>query len=94
MSTAKHEALTAFVFDCSIGGTTRVKVLAPTEYFARELAASMVIDDFENAGLLKLGDVDMKDRPADDTGIDSSIRWTGPGAYEYAKDDPNGLGEV
>ena len=49
-----------YFIECSIGGTALVKVTAESLDKALELSALMTIDDWENAGSLKIGDVEQR----------------------------------
>jgi hypothetical protein len=86
------------IVEMSLGGKMRVKVEAKDRDAALLLAQHYFIDDWENAGPLKLADVDIDEVyngdpevPEDD--IDASIFATGEDSWEYAKDDPIQRGE-
>jgi len=93
------DPMNEYIIELSLGGAQKVKVLAPDQDKAIELAQLFFIDDWENAGPLKLGDVFIDSvRPAADfvdpnAGIDASIVDKGESEWEYAKDDPEGRGE-
>lgn len=94
-----------YYFAASIGGTIFIKVEAETRDEALEAAAHLTIDDWENAGPLKLGDVDLDELEIDDLerllggqggdiivadGWERSIVVTGrPDDYELAPEDPH-----
>ena len=87
----------AWILELSIGGTMRVKVEAPDENTAMEIGEHYFIDDWENAGPLKLGDVhiDSVYEDSDETAVngrelDASIIARGPALWEFATDDPYG----
>ena len=69
-----------------IGGEVIVKVEAADRNKALELAANLVIDDWEQAGSLKIGDVHQE--IIEPTDWDSSIYQNDEGSYATAKDDP------
>jgi len=81
----------AWIMDVSIGGTFRIKVEAPDEDKAMELAQLYAIEDWENAGPMKLGDAHIDSFRAavtNDEGFDASIVDTGESTWERAADDP------
>lgn len=80
-----------YVIDLAIGGTMRVKVEAESEEAAQLVAAHYFIDDWENAGPLKIDDiavVGIHEPPKDF--LDASIIATGENSWEFANDDPYG----
>ena len=88
-----------FRIDLSIGGTMTVQVVAPDDDTAQEVAARYFIDDWENAGPLKLDDIHVDRvtrRPTggEAIGLDASIVADGHG-WTFAPDDPyeRGLAE-
>ena len=83
-----------FYIECSIGGRTVVKVTAESLDKALELSALMTIDDFENAGSLKISDVYQAVVNGDiqPPSFDSAIKQVVGADYEYAADDPIGRG--
>lgn len=88
--------MSGYIIDLSIGGTMRVKVEADTEDLAKEIAERYFIEDLEDAGPLKLGDVRIDAiytnvRSMDGPGLDASIIAIANGLdWEYAADDPLG----
>lgn len=91
--------MSEYIIEMSLAGSMKLKIEAPTEDKALEIAQLYFIDDWENAGPLKLGDVYIDSaRPAADfvdpnKDIDASIVAKPESEWEYAKDDPYGRGE-
>ncbi|MEO6326079.1 MAG: hypothetical protein ABIQ65_15745 [Thermoanaerobaculia bacterium] len=77
-----------YVFDVSIAAKLTIKVEAPDDDKAWELASLYFINDWENAGPLRLGDVLLEDA-APDSVLDASIIDIGESGWRRAKDDPN-----
>ncbi|HEX5016562.1 MAG TPA: hypothetical protein VFX15_03130 [Actinomycetes bacterium] len=75
-----------------IGGSVIVKVEAESLDKALELAADLVIDDWNDAGSLKFSDV--RQQVIDPTEFDSSIYQNDEGYYAIAKDDPQYYPEI
>jgi hypothetical protein len=73
----------AYFIEAKIGGTTLVKVEAPNLEHAKLIAAMRVLDDWENAGALKLKDVRVNEIE-----VEASIAALDD-AYEMTADDPN-----
>lgn len=70
-----------------IGGEVTVKVSAVDQDKALELAAHLVIDDWEQAGSLQIVDVRQEVVPPT-LDFDSSIYQNDEGSYAVAVDDP------
>ncbi len=79
--------------DGVLGVSMRVKVTAETEEDADLAAQMLFIDDWEEAGPLRIGDLTIEMLGEDEVkmlgGIDRSIIATGGARYETAPDDPS-----
>jgi hypothetical protein len=72
-----------YFIEAKLGGATLVNVEAPNVEHAKLIAAMRVLDDWENAGPVRLKDV-----LVNEIEIDASIAALDD-AYEMANDDPN-----
>jgi hypothetical protein len=84
----------SYILELSLGGTMRLKIEAPMEEMAIEMGERYFIEDWENAGPLKLFDIHVDGVAEVDgdhvksEGLDASIVYEDAHTWTFAKDDP------